>query len=288
LGAQNFGAGLTLNNATLAVQNTMALNNGAIGANDRTVTLSGNGGTFQVGPGLTLTISGPIASGTNQVINTGALTLTGGGTLALLNTASYSGITTVSQGILNIQNGGALGSTGTNNQVGGGTFIANNATLQLQQNSTSGANVNVGAEGLTIVGGGAATANGALENVSGTNTFGGLILLNGTAGSTTTFASDAGLLTLTNTISGQFGIPNGANLALVGNGNTVISGIINTGTGSLTMAGTGTLTLSGLNTFTGSANVTSGTLALGNGTTLSTTGSSVVINGPTAVLDVNV
>jgi len=297
LGAQNFGAGLTLNNATLAIQNTAALNNGAIGTNDRTVTLSGNGGTFQIGPGLTLTISGPVVSGTNGVINTSALTLTGGGELALLNGDSYSGITTISQGILNIQNGGALGSTGTNNQVGGGTFVANGATLQLQQNSTSGANVGVGTEGLTIVGGGAAGATGALENVIGNNTFGGLILLNGAAGSTTTFASDAGVLTLTNTISGPFGLPNGANLALVGNGNMAISGIINTGSGSVTVAGNGTVTLSGANTFTGSATVNSGTLALGSGTTLevtttlsgvgTVTGAPVVVSGATAVFDVN-
>jgi autotransporter-associated beta strand protein len=66
-----------------------------------------------------------------------------------------------------------------------------------------------------------------------------------------------------------------------GNGNDTFAGVIS-GSGGLTKVGTGTLTLTGINTFTGTANVTSGTLEvdggvsgtvnLGTGTTLAGTG----------------
>src|SRR5215813_696389 len=57
---------------------------------------------------VTATISAPL---TDPIEGIGGFTKGGLGTLILSGTNSYSGLTTVSQGILNIQNGSALGGT---------------------------------------------------------------------------------------------------------------------------------------------------------------------------------
>src|SRR6202035_5510630 len=104
----------------------------------------------------------------------------------------FTGTTTINAGILNIQNATALGT------VASGTAISSGATLQLQGGIT------VGAEALTINGTGASGQNGALVNVSGTNNYGGLVIL----GAASTISSDNGTLNLTNvgTITGAYGL----------------------------------------------------------------------------------
>ena len=102
-----------------------------------------------------------------------------------------------------------------------------------------------GSKPMTISGTGAAAgATGALENVSGINSYTGLLAL----GATSTISSDSGALSLTNigTINGA-----GANLTLTGAGNGSIAGIIGTVGGTLTKTGAGTWVLSGANTFIG-------------------------------------
>ena len=75
------------------------------------------------------------------------------------------GATTVSGGILNIQNAAGLGTTA------GGTTVLNGGDLAVARGIT------VGAEALTISGTGAGGQTGALVNVSGTNNYGGLLTL---------------------------------------------------------------------------------------------------------------
>src|SRR5439155_7100390 len=118
----------------------------------------------------------------------GTLTKTGTGSWTLFGANTYTGATTISAGILNIQNATALGTTA------GGTTVSSGATLQIQGGIT------VGAEALTIRGSGASGATGALENVSainnfGINNYGGLLTL----GAASTISSDADTLALTNT-----------------------------------------------------------------------------------------
>src|SRR4029077_14151233 len=131
-----------------------------------------------------------------------------------------------------------------------GTTVSSGATLQLQ----SVVSMNVGAEPLTI-GGFGPFGNGALENISGNNTYAGLLTLT----DNTLVSSDAGTLNLTNT-----GTITGAtfNLTLTGAGNGKISSIVGTTTGGLIMSGTGIWTLAGANTYTGGTAINSGTLQL--------------------------
>jgi fibronectin-binding autotransporter adhesin len=202
------------------------------------------GGSLSIGSGAVLAFNqtdtvvqgtdfGPVISGS------GGVTQFGSGKVILLGANTYTGLTTVSAGVLNIQNAGALGATA------GPTFVASGAALQLEGGIT------VGAEALTLTGTGAAS-DGALRNVSGTNVYGGNITL----GSASRINSDAGVLTLSGSISGTY------SLSVGGGGSLAITGVLETSTGSLTKDGTGTLTLSGANTFTGALNINNGVVQM--------------------------
>ena len=191
---------------------------------------------------------------------------TGTWTISNNSTSFFAGSAAVTAGILNVQVNNALGSSNR------GTTVSSGATLQLQ--SATSLNYST-AEALTLTGTGVANA-GALENVTGTNTFAGLLTLAGN----TRINSDAGSLTLSHT-----GTITGAtyDLTIGGDGDTRIAGIIGTTTGGLGKEGTGTLTLSGANTYGGATQIHGGTLALAaSGSIAATSG---VVLDPGAVLD---
>jgi fibronectin-binding autotransporter adhesin len=220
--------------------NLLTIGTGGLDLNNKALTINGSGNT---------TISGVVSG----VGGSGTITKAGSGTLILSGSNTYKGAMTVSAGILNIQDGAALGSTAN------GTTVSSGATLQLQGGIT------VGAEALTISGTGATGQNGALVNVSGTNNYGGVVTL----GAASTISSDSGTLNLTNTITGS-----GNNLTLTGSGDGTISSSIGTGAGTLTKTGSGTWTLSGANTYTGATTVNAGTLLV-NGSTAASSAVSV-------------
>jgi fibronectin-binding autotransporter adhesin len=220
---------------------------------------------------LTLTAGGDNTSTSfSGVIQNGSGTLsftkTGTGTLTFTGANTYSGLTTVSAGILNIQNSGALGTTA------GGTTVSSGATLQLQSG------VAIGAEPLTLNGTGIG-GFGALRNISGNNSFAGTTTL----GSASTIYSDVGTLTLTGGI-----VTGGFTTTFGGAGNISQSGVIS-GTGALVKNGSGTVTLTGTNTFTGSTTVSAGTLtaAGSSGSALGSTSSITVNSGGTLTLGAN-
>lgn len=208
-------------------------NNIAASTNSTVIlTLSGNGAGV-------VTLGGSINAGAGN--RDYAITKAGASTFSLTGASNYGGVTTVSAGVLNIRNGTALGSTAS------GTTVAGGAALQIQGGIT------VGTEALALNGSGIAT-DGAFRNISGTNTFGGVVTL----ASASTIASDSGTLTLSgNVINGGF------LLTESGAGNVTITSVIS-GTGGLTKTGAGTLTLSGAasNTYTGATTVNQGTLIL--------------------------
>ncbi len=208
-----------------------------------------NASGFTLSGGTSITLANPTiitTSAATTTISTPlggiALTKAGTGTLVLNGNNTFTGATNVNAGVLNIQS-----NTGTGT-VAGGVVVAGGAALQLQNNIT------VGAEALTLNGTGI-TADGALRNVSGNNTWGGAVTL---STNPVIIQSDAGLLTLSAAMA------NGANfLTVQGAGNAKISGVIGAGAGGITMSGAGTLTLAGANTYTGATTVNSGTLAAG-------------------------
>lgn len=258
LGAQASGASLNLKGGTLQATGTFGLFNGTAGTNNRAVVLT-NASSIDVTGSNTLTVAGVVSGA-------GIFTKTNTGTLSLTGANSYTGSTTVAAGVLNLQNATALGT------VAAGTTVASGAALQIQGDIT------VGDEALTLFGTGVAN-DGVLRNVSGANTYGGLITL----GAASRINADAGSLTLSNTgtITGA-----GFDLTVGGAGDTTLAGILGTTSGGLTKDGLGTLTLNGANTFTGLTTVSAGTLAfnataalgatasvsLGNATTLTYAG----------------
>jgi autotransporter-associated beta strand protein len=252
-GAVNFG---TTTNSVLAITSNVSFN-----AN-RNFTMSAAAYTANIDTGANaVTINGvisPIIGGTG-----GLLTKLGTGSLTLAGANTYSGATTISSGVLNIRNSAGLGTTAN------GTTVADLAALELQNG------ISVGAEALTLNGTGV-SSGGALRNISGNNTYGGLLTL----GSASRINSDSGTLSLTNagTVAGAFALTVG------GAGDTVLNSILGTSTGTLTKDGTGKFTMGGANTFTGLTTVSGGTLAYGVANALSI--GAVTVNGSGAVLDI--
>jgi autotransporter-associated beta strand protein len=99
-----------------------------------------------------------------------------------------------------------------------------------------------------------------LENVSGTNNYGGLVTL----GAASTISSDSGTLNL-DRAAGAVNL-NSHGLTVNGSGNTVISGVISGGgaNSTLTKSGSGTLTVTAANSYGGGTQVNGGTLLVNN------------------------
>jgi autotransporter-associated beta strand protein len=257
-----------INNAaavTIASGATLRLNGAAAYTQETIGPLSGAGTVTNVGAaavnlvvadgGVSTTFSGILTDTTN---NLNLVKNAGAGTLTLSGANSYDGTTTISTGVLNIQNATALGTTTS------GTTVASGAALEIQNN------IAVGAETLSLAGTGI-SSNGALRNISGTNSYAGNITLT----AATEIQSDAGSLTLSGGVSGAtFG------LTFDGAGNTAVSGVIGTTSGTLTKNGTGTLTLSGANTYTGVTRINAGTLSIN--TLANVSGGASALGAPTS------
>jgi len=210
-------------------------------------TASGTEFNVYVDPGISGTISAVVAAnGVN------AFTKSGTGTLVLSGANTYTGVTTVSGGVLNLQNATALGSSATN-----GVTVNFGSELQLQ----GGISIAT-AKTLTINGAGTDGTRGALDNVSGNNSYAGAIAM----GSLSQINSESGTLTLSGGTSGVNA------LTLTGAGSGVESGAIANGGSTLTKNGTGTWTLTGTNTFTGGVTVNRGVLTVSGSGSLASTG----------------
>ena len=204
-----------------------------------------------------ITVEDPIATGANTVTKEGT------GTLTLKAANTFTNSVGVTAGVLNIQNATATGT------IAGGVTVSSAAALQIQ------GNIVVGNEPLFLQGTGISNT-GALRNISGNNTWGGLISL----AATTRINSDAGTLTIDvpsgNAIGGTGVAVANPPVIFGGSGNITVADPISIGTGTLTKDGTGTLTLTGANTYSGATTLGAGTLnanstnALGGGTSTNT------------------
>jgi len=262
--ANNLGT-LDLNGQNQSIAGLVSTAGTSVSATLKNTVTSGTAATLDinVADGATKSYGDGTTQNSGVIAGAIALTKSGLGTQVLGDANTYSGATTISNGVLNIRNSAGLGATNA------GTTVANLAALELQNG------ISVGAEALTLNGTGV-SSGGALRNISGNNTYGGLLAL----GSASRINSDSGTLSLTNagTVSGAFALTVG------GAGDTVLNSILGTSTGTLTKDGAGKFTMGGANTFTGLTTVSNGTLAYGVGNALSS--GAVTVNGSGAVLDI--
>ena len=243
-------------------------NTATLGGNVSGVNFTMTAGTV-TGSTITATTAISFDSGTVSSIVAGAAnaTKTGTGTVTLSGAAvnTYTGTTTIiSGGTLVVAKDGALGT------AAGSTTVNSGGTLAIQGGTTYAV-----AEPLTLNGTGVG-AVGALNNVSGANSFAGPITL--ASATTIGSATAANVLTLSGGIGGAT-----QSVTFTGAGDVTVSGAIATTTGVLTKNGAGTLLLSGTNTYTGTTIVNTGTLQASGGTAIADA-SGVTINN-TAIFE---
>ncbi|HWA28786.1 MAG TPA: autotransporter-associated beta strand repeat-containing protein [Lacunisphaera sp.] len=230
---------------------------GAVGVSSINVqegTINFTGGTinftdaspdFTVNTGLTTTVNSVIG-GSNGLAKAGA------GTLSLAGSNTFTGATSVSAGILQLQNGAALGTAGNSSN----TTVSSGAALQLTNNITT---TNTGTLVLSGTGGG----GGALQSVGNNNAWNSHLSL--AANATITSATAGKLLTLGNA-AGTSLFTLGANtVTFDGAGDFLVNSDVGVAgdTGGLIKNGTGALTLYGYNTkYTGATVVNAGSLNL--------------------------
>ena len=229
-----------------------------------------NGGSSNATLTLNLQISGAAPSGdptstfagTLQDGSSGSLglALTGNGILTLTGASTYTGLTTISSGTLQIGAGGTSGS------IAGTGGITNNAALIFDRSDSYSYTGNITGTGTTEVsGGGILTLTGSLGSTGGTTIDTSNTLNIGTGG-----AGGA--------ISGNI-LDNGALKFNTTSTGLVVSGSI-TGSGTLENIA-GVTILAGANNFGSgsSTTITGGTLQIGNGGTTGSITGNILDNG---------
>ena len=197
----------------------------------------------------------------NTIGGSGSTTQIGSGTTVFTGNNSYSGVTTISSGVLQVGNNGATGTLGSGNVV-----INTNASLSIYRD---------GAYDLlnAISGGGSLDIRGSgTKTLLGNNTYRGATFIDnatlqvGKNGTNSTIGS--GAVTLTNYGS----------LLLNLTGNSSLTNVI-AGQGGLNIQGSGTTTITGDNTYTEYTTIgINATLLVGDRGTLGRLGGGTVFN----------
>jgi autotransporter-associated beta strand protein len=262
------------------------------------INLNGADRVIDVGAGATMNVGWTIV-GTSA-----GITKNGSGSLVLSANNTYSGVTTINGGTIEITTTGLLGGGSySGNIVNTGAFLIGSNSNQTLSGAISG----IGA--LTKNGTGTLTLAGN-NNFSGGTTLntGTLVIGNAAAAGTGTItqANGSSLLkidttgTITNdmsvynvlstqsaTLSGAITV-NNATWDIDTGDTLTISGAVS-GNGGVTKNGGGTLTLNGTNTYNGSTVVNAGTLhaasagALGSNNTVQVTGGSLLVSADNAL-----
>ena len=208
------------------------------------VTVNGNRVVTTTTAGKTLTVGGAISE------SSGSRTLTkaGSGTMALYGVNTYSGKTSISAGVLQIN-------TVKNVSAGTGSSLG-------QPTSTANGTIAIGSDlsAATLIYTGSGDTSDRVIDLAGTDTYGATIQNDGSGALHFTAAA--------NTASGDASLGGNKTLTLQGSntGENSISGTIvdapDSETTSVTKSGDGKWVLSGTSTFTGSMAVQAGTLSV--------------------------
>lgn len=237
---------------TLAIQ-TGGLLDSSASTGASTIT----GGTLEGAPGADLILlqnyTSPLTIGSVIADNTSptALTVGGlGGTVVLTGTNSYTGVTYINGGILQVGAGNTSGSIATS------SGIMDNGTLTFDRPDSTSVGAISGLGSLQQSGSGTLTLNA-------NNTLEGLVTIS--AGKV-----QVGNGGTTGSISNTVGVANSATLVFDNSGSLGYNGVIS-GIGSLVQAGTGTLILGTNETYSGGTTVSNGVLALSAAGSISNT-----------------
>jgi autotransporter-associated beta strand protein len=221
-----------------------------------TINFTNTGAIGIVGPNaLTLVLSGTntgantLAAVFSNGTSASSLNKSGSGTWVLAGTNTYTGITTISGGVLSISK---LANGGSASNIGAATSAATNLVLN----------------------------GGTLQYTGNAASIDRLFSLGTTAGSALD-SSGTGTVNFTNTGSMGFNSQSGARtMTLTGTnaGNNTLAAAIgdNGGATSLVKSGAGTWVLTGTNTYTGTTTISGGVLRVGNGGASGTLGSGAV------------
>jgi autotransporter-associated beta strand protein len=271
-GSLDANAALTLSNIVQVWNSDFTyLGSNSLNMGTGTVSLGTTPGTSRTittnGSGI-LTIGGIISNGTTAT----GIVKVGAGTMIFSGANTYTGTTTIQNGIMKVSASGAFGAGSSAVELGDATSISSNFSVRLRLNSatTIARDIRVGASnaattgtytidtdnGTTAVGiSGNLALNQNLSVISGTS--GGFNL----TGNITSGSSGTQTLTFNNTG------PVTASTGIIGGG---------TGTIAVTKLGSGITTLSGVNTYTGATTVSAGSLVLsGSGSINGTSGVTV-------------
>jgi autotransporter-associated beta strand protein len=302
------GVSVTIAGTQIADTATVEVSSGNFtignGLNETVATVKLTGGSIIAGNGtstLTAATLFDLQSGTSTAILAGAAqaTKTTDGTVTLSRAGTYSGGTTLSAGILQIDvasagsvgaitgsaigtgplalNGGTLSSATANNRtilnaltIGGDVTLGsttNNGTVIFSADADLGGATRT----LTTATGSGATFTGNIANGGIIKDGAGILILSGNSTYTGATTVSAGTLQIgaggtSGSIATTSGVTNNSAL-LFNRSNDITAGYSISGTGTLTKRGNGTLTLSVANTYTGNTTVGAGTLCLtGNST----------------------
>lgn len=237
-GNNSWSGSTTISSGTLRIGN--ATTTGTLGSADVT-----NNGTLEFRRSNAYNV-------TNVISGTGNVTQSGAGTTTLNGANSYSGVTTISAGVLEasvLANGGANSSIGSSSNAND-RLIFGSPTATLRY--TGSGNVTTD-RGFTLSSGGGGTIE----------------------------SSGTGTLSFDNTVGINYGVSNQARAFTLGGtntGNNTFGKVLaNNGSGvtSLTKAGTGRWVLTQVNTYNGTTTVNAGTLVVSAGNINNTSGISV-------------
>jgi autotransporter-associated beta strand protein/T5SS/PEP-CTERM-associated repeat protein len=283
------GAGAVFQNGTgTTILTGLNTYNGPTVINNGILQVGNGGATGSVGSG-NITNNGQLTidlatnfSLSSAISGTGSLYQNGTGTTILTGLNTYSGVSVINAGTLQIGNGGTSGTIGTGDITNNSRLVVNRSDIYVITNNIYGTGelIQIGGSPIIVgVGVGVSTIGNAIGGDSGLTKAGnGTLILtsDNTYTGTTTIAG--GTLQLGDeTPAGSTGpgtIVNNATLAIKRNNNFVLGNFI-TGSGQLRHTGSGTTVMTGSNNYTGPTAISSGALVV-NG---SASSSSFVVEG---------